>query len=101
MHQLYNCRYKKEEDKGELFICLKPNHQSSDCPVGIKCHYCKQVKQHHRSLCPKQFGSVNREYSSLSEEIPTQEDVVNTENSFISLGEMVLMQTAKTQIKKF
>ena len=91
---------RKKKIKGNCFICLKSTHQTRDCPVRVKCHYCKQVNKHHRSLCPTQFGSVNREYSSLAEEIPTtEENNVSTENSLISSGEMVLMQTAKTQIK--
>ena len=90
---------RKKQIKGNCFICLKSTHQTRDCPVRIKCHYCKQINKHHRSLCPTQFGSVNREYSSLAEEIPTEEEHLNTENSLISSGEMVLMQTARTQIK--
>ena len=42
---------------------------------------------------------MQRENSSLAEELPQQSEVVNTENSLISSGEMVLMQTAKTDIK--
>ena len=57
------------------------------------------MKHHHRSLCPKQFGSTHRENSSFAEEMPVQDEVVYTENSLISSGEMVLMQTAKTDIK--
>ena len=78
---------------------MKSTHQTRNCPVRIKCHYCKQINKHHRSLCPTQFGSVNREYSSLAEEIPTEEEHLNTENSLISSGEMVLMQTDRTQVK--
>ena len=36
---------------------------------------------------------------NLAEELPEHSEVVNTENSLISSGEMVLMQTAKTDIK--
>ena len=36
---------------------------------------------------------------NLAEELPEHSEVVNTENSIISSGEMVLMQTAKANIK--
>ena len=42
---------------------------------------------------------MHRESSNLAEELPEQSEKVNTENSLISSGEMVLMQTAKADIK--
>ena len=42
---------------------------------------------------------MNRETSNLAEELPEQSEKVNTENSLISSGEIVLMQTAKADIK--
>ena len=50
-------------------------------------------------MCLKQFGSTHRENSSFAEEMTIQDEVVYTENSLISSGEMVLMQTAKADIK--
>ena len=67
---------------------------------GKACVHCGEVNTHHRSLCPKKFKSSvtsahltkeileNRKYSVCSEE-----------NVLVSSGEMVLMQTAKTEIK--
>ena len=42
---------------------------------------------------------MHRETLNLAEELHEHSEVVNTENSLISSGEMVLMQTAKTDIK--
>lgn len=90
---------RKQRIRGSCYICLKSTHQASGCPQRVKCYYCRQWNRHHRSLCPKQFEAVHRETSSLAEELPQHNDVVNTENSLISSGEMVLMQTAKTDVK--
>ena len=42
---------------------------------------------------------MHRETLNLAEELPEQSEVVNTENSLISSGEMVMMQTAKADVK--
>ena len=90
---------RKQKIKGSCYICLNPTHQSSSCRQRVHCHYCKQWNRHHRSLCPQQFGTVQRENSSLAEELPEENEVLNTENSLISSGEMVLMQTAKADVQ--
>ena len=48
---------------------------------------------------PQKFGTTHRESAKLADEIPIEDGLVNTENSLISSGEMVLMQTAKAEIK--
>ena len=91
---------RKQKIRGSCFICLKSTHQASCCQQRVNCYYCRQWNYHHRSLCPKQFEEVQRENSSLAEELLQQSEVVNTENSFISSGEMVLMQnTLKRTLK--
>ena len=90
---------RKQKIKGSCYICLNPTHQSSSCRQRVHCYYCKQWNRHHRSLCPQQFGTVQRENSSLAEELPEENEVLNTENSLISSVEMVLMQTAKADVQ--
>ena len=57
------------------------------------------MNHHHRSLCPQKIGTPYRESAKLADEIPIEDGQVNTENSLISSGEMVLMQTARADIK--
>ena len=90
---------RKQKVRGSCYICLKSTHQANSCQERVRCFYCQQWNHHHRSLCPKQFEATHRETLNLAEELPEHSEVVNTENSLISSGEMVLMQTAKTDIK--
>ena len=90
---------RKQKIKGSCYICLNPTYQSSGCRQRVHCYYCKQWNRHHRSLCPQQFGTVQGENSSLAEELPEENEVLNTENSLILSGEMVLMQTAKADVQ--
>ena len=62
--------------------------------------FCKQINHHHRSLFPQKFGTPHRESAKLADERPVHSDeAINTENSLISSGEMVLMQIAMADIK--
>ncbi|XP_060552386.1 uncharacterized protein LOC132713726 [Ruditapes philippinarum] len=105
-------RYKTIEErksklKGCCFRCLREGHTSSDCRSSRICVYCDKSNVHHRSLCPKKFkGAVRRETAIVSKEtiqdnietnIP-KPDYITEENAMISSGEMVLMQTARTEI---
>ena len=90
---------RKQRIKGNCYLCLKSTHQASGCQQRARCFYCHQWNRHHRSICPKQFEDVHRESSNLNKELPEQSEKVNTENSLISSGEMVLMQTAKADTK--
>ena len=89
---------RKKKIKGSCYICLNSTHQSSSCRQRVH-YYCKQWDRHHRSLCLQQFGKVQKENSSLAEELPEENEVLNTENSLISSGEMVLMQTTKADVQ--
>ena len=57
------------------------------------------MNHHHRSLCPQEFGSPLREFAKLAEELSIQDETLNTENSLIASGELVLMQTARANIE--
>ena len=92
---------RKQIIKGCCYICLRDGHNASEClKRDSKCYFCKQINHHHRSLCPQKYGTLtHRESAKLADEIPTEDGLVNTENSLISSGEMVLMQTARADIK--
>ncbi|CAC5404450.1 unnamed protein product [Mytilus coruscus] len=97
--------YKTVEDRkaqlnGLCYICLKSGHRLRDCTSDRKCVYCGKTKKHHRSLCLKKFATNRTEISNLADEaVETTESVsLTTESSFLSSGDIVLMQTAKTVI---
>ena len=89
--------------KDSCFKCLKSGHMSKECKKGKKCVYCGEVNVHHRSLYPQKFKAKTSgahftgEFSAMpggASAIDVQEESV-----LISSGEMVLMQTAKTEVK--
>ena len=90
---------KKQKKTGSCYICMNPAHQSSSYRQKEQCCYCKQLNRHHGSLCPQQIGTVQRENSSLAEELPEENEVLNTQNNLISSEEMILMQTAKAGVQ--
>ena len=90
---------RKQRIRGSCYICLKSTHQANTCQQKIRCYYCRQWNHRHRSLCPKQFEAMHRGTLNHAEELPEHSEVVNTENSLISSGEMVMMQTAKADVK--
>ena len=92
---------RKQRIKGCCYICLRDGHNANEClKRDSKCYFSKQINHHHRSLCPQKFGTLtHRESAKLADEMPTEDGLVNTENSLISSGEMVLMQTARANIK--
>ena len=65
--------------KGKCFICLRIGHMIKDCKVEKPFFHFDQVKNHHRSFCPKKFVKEIRRQSS---------------NWVLSYGEKVIMQTA-------
>ena len=91
---------KKRQLKDSCYKCLKAGHISKDCKKGKACVHCGEVNTHHRSLCPKKFKSCVTS-AHLTEEIQEnrKDSVCSEENVLLSSGEMVLMQTAKTEIK--
>ncbi|CAG2192995.1 unnamed protein product [Mytilus edulis] len=93
---------RKQKIKGSCYTCLKLGHVSRDCKFEKACYHCKQKKGHHRSLCPKKIPSQQREVSHLPDEmceIASSEENV-PENSLLSSGDIVLMQTAQTTVSK-
>ena len=91
---------RKQRIKGCCYICLRDGHNANEClKRDSKCYFCKKIYHHHRSLCPRKFGTSHRESAKLADEIQIDDGLVNTENSLISSGEMVLMHTAKADIK--
>ena len=99
---------RKQKIKGCCFKCLRQGHGAKDCPKRVVCAHCNRRNHHHRSLCPQKFGTAANEQANLAEEIEPEEiepeeiepedDDTHTENSLISSGEMVLMQTARADI---
>ncbi|XP_071150567.1 uncharacterized protein [Mytilus edulis] len=91
---------RKQKIKGSCYTCLKPGHVSRDCKFEKACYHCKQKKGHHRSLCPKKIPSQQKEVSHLADEmreiVSSEENV--PENSLLSSGDIVLMQTAQTTV---
>ena len=71
---------------------------SRDCKKGKACVHCGEVNAHHRSLCPKKFRNTISS-AHLTEEVSEFSENYAEENVIVSSGEMVLMQTAKTEIK--
>ncbi|XP_063414878.1 uncharacterized protein LOC134696853 [Mytilus trossulus] len=91
---------RKQKIKGSCYTCLKPGHVSRDCKFEKTCYHCKEKKGYHRSLCPKKIPSQQKEVSHLADEIceiaSSEENV--PENSLLSSGDIVLMQTAQTTV---
>ncbi|XP_061165990.1 uncharacterized protein LOC133174913 [Saccostrea echinata] len=88
---------RKEKIRGRCYICLKPGHLSKDCKVDKPCVHCHQTKKHHRSLCNKrmQLSKEPSHFAETSEVYDTEPVNSVPENSLLSSGSMVLMQTAR------
>ena len=72
---------------------------SKDCKKNKTCVYCGEINMHHRSLCPQKF-STKVSNAHLSGEITeVKESVYESENVLESSSEIVLMQTAKCEVK--
>ncbi|XP_061194310.1 uncharacterized protein LOC133202484 [Saccostrea echinata] len=73
-----------------------PGHLSKDCKVDKPCVHCHQTKKHHRSLCNKKIQLLRKTSHFVEAEIYDSEPVNSvTENSLLSSGSMLLMQTAR------
>ena len=90
----------KKQLKDSCYKCLKTGHKVKDCKKGKACVHCGEVNDHHRSLCKKKFNSIISS-AHLTEEIDelSENSACADEKALVSSGEMVLMQTAKTEIK--
>ena len=90
---------RKRQLKDSCYRCLKVGHVAEECVLNKTCVYCGEANVHHRSLCPIKFKSNIAAY--LSGEINEIANECNQveENKLISSGEIVLMQTATTQVK--
>ena len=95
-----NVEERKKQLKDSCYKCLKVGHMSKDCKKVKACVHCGDVNTHHRSLCPKKFKSSVTS-AHLTEEIQEnrKDSDASQENVLVSSEEMVLMQTAKTEIK--
>ena len=51
---------RKEKAKGVCYNCFNSSHRVKDCRSPRQCYFCKQTRNHHRSLCPKRFGQTSR-----------------------------------------
>jgi len=87
---------RKKRIKGKCFKCLTDGHMFKDCKSNKTCVYCGAFNVHHRSLCPKRF-QLSTSISSVVHEVePTNK--VSEENGLMSMNEMVMMQTALTDV---
>ena len=89
---------RKQRIRGSCYICLKQGHKVSECGLKKDCVYCGQSGNHHRSLCQQKFGSVSQEGVHFVDELETEEDPSINENALLSSGELVMMQTATTDM---
>lgn len=91
---------RKKQLKDSCYRCLKVGHLSKECKKTKTCVYCGEINIHHRSLCPQKFKTkvssahMSGEITDISEAA-----VCFSENNLVSAGEMVLMQTAKSEVR--
>ena len=91
---------REKQLKDSCFKCLKTGHRDKDCKKGKACAHCGEVNDHHRSLCKKKLSSIVSS-AHLTEEIDELSGnfACDEEEALVSSGEMVFMQTAKTEVK--
>ena len=82
---------RKSKTKGLCFICLRKGHLLRECNSTRGCVYCKKKVNHHRSLCPSQFSTQQKEMSNASLEMK--------ETNFVTTAERVIMQTAMIDLE--
>ena len=67
------------------------------CKRKKTCIHCGEVDAHHRSLCPQKFSSDSTHLAETC--MTSDQNSVADENVLISSNEMILMQTALTEVK--
>ena len=116
---------RKKRLRDSCFKCLKVGHMSKECKKNKTCVYCGEINSHHRSLCPQKFKTktsgahLTGEVSAMCGggacamsgdgmcaisnggvcSVSSGDASVQNESVLISSGEIVLMQTAKTEVK--
>lgn len=91
---------RKKQLKDSCYRCLKVGQLSKECKKTKTCVYCGEINIHHRSLCPQKFKTkvssahMSGEITDISEAC-----VCSSENNLVSAGEMVLRQTAKSEVR--
>ena len=89
---------------GRCFICLRHGHAQKDCQVRRACPHCNARGKHHRSLCPKKYGSPREPATSaLAATVDSTQQLSSTwpttEPSTLASGqESAIMQTALAQV---
>ncbi|XP_053395581.1 uncharacterized protein LOC123525911 [Mercenaria mercenaria] len=99
-------KYKTVEERkrklnGSCFKCLKEGHLATECKSKKVCVHCGEMNKHHRSLCPNKFeirSSSVHSSEEISDATPQEDDMSAEGHVLISSNEMVLMQTAQTEI---
>lgn len=86
-----------------IFASNRDTESINECTLNKDCYYCHQSNNHHRSLCLQGFSSENHENANLAEALTDQrapDSLDTTENVLLSTCEIVLMQTARSEVKK-
>ena len=79
---------------------MKVGHLAKDCDINKTCVYCGEANVHHRSLCPKKYkANITSTYLSRETDGVSGTNDQIEENVLISSEEIVLMQTATTEIR--
>ena len=91
---------RKAKIKGSCYRCLKEGHMSKECKGNKSCVYCGEFNVHHRSLCSKRFRKKkSQNEASDKAEGSHAANMISEENVMVSSGEIVLMQTAKAEVR--
>ena len=83
--------------KGKCFICLRSGDTVKDCKVEKPCFHCSQVKNHHRSFCPKKFRKEIRQQSSSTLLSYGEKSMIQTATAVVS-NKDIQIPTIKTRI---
>ena len=94
---------RKEKIRGRCFVCLGNNHFFRECTVQKPCYHCKRKGNHHSSLCPVKFSSVDDSNGGNDNDrepgITTLEVELSRSEVLLSSGDNVVMKTAVIRLK--